>query len=89
MFLFTDFILDENTKYVIGFMMVAIIGLFLILNLGLVIFFGAHALKLLYSRNSKIIKHKYFPSPPIVQTESLVENDKEEEKEEKKEEEKI
>ena len=52
MFLFTDFILDEDTKYAIGFGMVTFIGLFLVFNLALVLFFGANDLKLLYKKYS-------------------------------------
>ena len=33
MFLFTDFILDEDTKFAIGFVMVGFIGLLLLSNL--------------------------------------------------------
>ena len=63
MLLFTDFILDEDTKFAIGFVMVSFIGLFLVFNLALVLFFGAKDLMLLFKKYSKRFKHKFFPQP--------------------------
>jgi hypothetical protein len=53
MFLFTDFILNEGIKSAIGFSMVSFIGVFLLFNLGLVLFFGANDLKLVSKKYSK------------------------------------
>ena len=61
MFLFTDFISDENTKYGIGFSMISFIGVLLVSGLGFVIFFGIKATYLLYKRHKNRFMHKYFP----------------------------
>ena len=59
MFLFTDFILDEGTKFVIGFVMVAFIGLLLGFNLIFILFFGFKSLTLIYRKYKNLFVDKF------------------------------
>ena len=85
MFLFTDFIMDEDTKFTIGFSMVSFIAIFLLFNLILVLYFGANDLNLLYIKYSRQFMHwyhQYFPKP---EEETESEDEEEKEAEESKE----
>ena len=65
MFLFTDFIMSEDIKFAVGFSDVTFIGVFLVFNLGLVLFYGFNDLKLLYIKHSRLFIHKFFPEPTV------------------------
>ena len=59
MFLFTDFILDEDLKFAIGFIMVSFIGVLLIFNLAFILYFGYQALNLIYRKYKNLYDFKY------------------------------
>ena len=57
MFLFTDFILDENAKFAIGFAMVLFIGLLLAFNIIFILYYGVKALTLIGKKYKNLFMH--------------------------------
>ena len=65
MFLYTDFIHDETTKFGIGFSMIGFIGLVLLYNLSFVFYFGLKSTYLIYKKYKNQFVHKYLTEKKI------------------------
>ena len=80
MLTFTDFIPDEETKYLLGWVMIFLICLQMLFNIFFVCWFTSKSFKLIYvkyskrfkrwlKRKRKQFKKKYFPKPVVAKVE--------------------